>query len=533
MPNMDGSPSCLCQKKQAPYSQTFDFEITVENLRTVKEKLARALGAEWVSDDPEVLTCYCRDFTARVGKWPNLVAMPSTTEEVQAVMRIAYEHRIPVVPYSTGFNHGGTALPQWGGILVDLKRMDRVVAVDEEGMTMTLQPYVGNARAYTAANEFQALEGLPLKPAVPMTMGSASTLCNYVSRGFSGSAGKYGGHSENIVNMTWVLPDGEILRFGPGSFPNVGDVPVQFGPGPDISGMFISTDGMMGICTEITIKVFPEQPAEKMYYLMPRSKEQKALGECIEFFYRISQMNLMIFIYKMCHTDALVMLPADVNLEDVMEMIPEHAVVVILAGLNEEELKIKEEMMLEVAEQCNLDLANLELLASMIGVTMHKDSFKKIYQAGKVMKPKGSFQWIAGYYRMDLVPDLMEDYKKIVSRYWKPSNPRVPYALAMSGTHMQGPLPFGRLTTIEFDFWWDPGNPEEVKRALVTLKQMGEMMMDHGVIFAKNLVGTCELLPRLGVYYDLVCRAKEMMDPRNLMHPDVMPVGPGYASASN
>jgi FAD/FMN-containing dehydrogenase len=514
------------------YKQSFEYGLTVDTLSRVRQLLIEALGAEWVSDDPAILTCYFRDFTARVGKWPNLVVLPSSTEEVQAVVRIAHEHRIPVVPYSTGFNHGGTALPQWGGILVDLKRMDRVLAVDEEGMTITLQPYVGNARVYTVANEFSALEGLPLKPAIPMTMGSASTLCNYVSRGFSGIAGKHGGHSENIVNMTWVLPDGEIVKFGPGSFPNVGDVPVQFGPGPDLSGMFISADGMMGICTEITIKLFPEQAHEKMYYLVPNSEGIDALRDCIDFFYEISRKNLMLFIYKMCHTDALIMLPDEYNPADFMHMIPEHAVMVILAGLTEEELAVKEEIVLELAASCNLQLAALEMLAQMIGVSMHKDMFKKIYQAGKVMKPKGSFQWIAGYYRLDRVPELMEDYKNIVMRYWKPSDPKISYALAMSGTHIQGPLPFGRATTIEFDFWWDPGNPEQVKRAILTLRQMGEMMMDHGVMFAKNLVGTYELLPRLGTYYDLVCRAKAMTDPLHIMHPDVMPVGKGYSPPS-
>ena len=143
-----------------------EYGLTVDTLTVVHEKLAEALGPDWVSNDPAILTCYFRDFTARVGKWPNLVAMPSSTEEVQAIMRIAQEYRIPVVPLSTGFNHGGTALPQWGGILVDLKRMDKVLAVDEEGMTITLQPYVGNARVYTKANCCSALEGLLLKPAV-------------------------------------------------------------------------------------------------------------------------------------------------------------------------------------------------------------------------------------------------------------------------------------------------------------------------------------------------------------------------------
>ncbi len=509
-------------------NQPVTFGLTMDNLKVVHEKLIEALGPEWVSDDPAILTCYFRDFTARVGKWPNLVALPSCTEDVQTIVQIAHEHKIPIVPYSTGFNHGGTALPQWGGILIDLKRMDKILNVDEEGMTMTLQPYIGNARAYTSANEHSALDDLPLKPAVPMTMGSASTLCNYVSRGFSGIAAKHGGHSENIVNMTWVLPDGEILKTGPGSYPNVGDVPVQFCPGPDISGMLISADGMMGICTEITIKLFPEQNHEKMYYLIPRSSEMGAFHECIDFFYQTSQQNLMLFIYKVCHTDSLIMLPAEIDPEPLMDMVPEHGILLILAGLTEEELQIKEEIMLGIAEKCNLDPADLNMLADMAGVTMHKDMFKKIYQAGRVMKPRGSFQWIAGYYRLDRCPEVMDDYKNIVERFWKPSDPRIPYELAMSGTHMQGPLPFGRCTTLEFDFWWDQGNPEDVKRAILTLKHMGEMMMDHGVIFAKNLVGTYELLPRLGVYYDLVCRAKEMMDPLNIMHPDVMPVGPNF-----
>jgi FAD/FMN-containing dehydrogenase len=382
------------------------------------------------------------------------------------------------------------------------------------------------------ANEYSALDNFPLKPSIALTMGSISTLCNYVSRGFSGTATKYGIHSENIVNMTWILPDGEIVKFGPGSFPNVGDVPIQFGPGPDVSGMFISADGMMGICTEITIKLFPEQQCERSYYGIPRSWEgPPALLEIIELFYRNSQENQALGHLKMCPVDSLVFMPEDLGLDpaDILRMVPEHSVVAFMAGMNDEEMDIREAIMKEISDECNVELSSIDTLSQMYGISMSPNALKKIYNGGKFMKPKGSFQWIAGYYKLDRIPELMGDFMKIVDRFWRSSDPRVSPKMALAGsTHMQGPLPFGRCTTVEFDFWWDPGNPEEVKRAILTLKHMGEMMMDHGMIFAKNLVGTYELLPRLGVYYDLVCRAKEAMDPLNIMHPDIMPVGPNF-----
>ena len=81
-----------------------ELGLTVDNLEQVQEKLQEALGTNWVSNDPAVLTCYFRDFTARVGKWPNIVVLPASTEEVQAVMRIAFEHKVPVVPLSTDSN---------------------------------------------------------------------------------------------------------------------------------------------------------------------------------------------------------------------------------------------------------------------------------------------------------------------------------------------------------------------------------------------------------------------------------------------
>jgi hypothetical protein len=99
----------------------------------------------------------------------------------------------------------------------------------------------------------------------------------------------------------------------------------------------------------------------------------------------------------------------------------------------------------------------------------------------------------------------------------------------MTGTDIQGPLPYARMGTVEFDYWWDQGNPESVKRAGVMIRKTTELMFRHGVIPIRNMFGFGELLiPRLGVYSDILKSLRGVFDPANLMHPDVLPATEDY-----
>ncbi len=134
--------------------------INVENMKAVVAKLKEAIGENWVSDDPAVLTAYSRDFTITPGRWPNVVVLPGSTEDVQKIIKIANEHMIPVVPMSSGFNHGGMAIPRHGGIQVDLlKRMDKILDVDGESLTIRVQPGVRTSLATVATGRTVAVEG--------------------------------------------------------------------------------------------------------------------------------------------------------------------------------------------------------------------------------------------------------------------------------------------------------------------------------------------------------------------------------------
>jgi hypothetical protein len=142
---------------------------------------------------------------------------------------------------------------------------------------------------------------------------------------------------------------------------------------------------------------------------------------------------------------------------------------------------------------------------------------------------RGAFQWQAGYIQVNKVPEINQEYKKLIRKYWKSSDVFTSLEGSLTGTDIQGPLPYARMGTVEFDYWWDQGNPESVKRAAVMIRKTTEMMFRYGVIPIRNMFGFGELLiPRLEVYRDLLKDVRAAFDPANLMHPDVLPVTEDY-----
>ena len=96
----------------------------------LKQELAVIAGSEYVSDEPEMLEGYSRDYSFVTPRRPRCVVFPKNTEEVQGIVRYANEHVIPVTPRSSGVGFYGAGIPSQGGIIVDLTRMNRILEVD-------------------------------------------------------------------------------------------------------------------------------------------------------------------------------------------------------------------------------------------------------------------------------------------------------------------------------------------------------------------------------------------------------------------
>ncbi len=108
----------------------------------IKQELTKIVGAQYMLDDLESLELYSRDYSLTPPRKPAYVVRPGNTGEIQELVRLANESLMPLVPCSSGVHfHGGT-LPDQGGIIVDLRRMNRILEIDEQNMYALVEPYV-------------------------------------------------------------------------------------------------------------------------------------------------------------------------------------------------------------------------------------------------------------------------------------------------------------------------------------------------------------------------------------------------------
>ncbi len=197
-----------------------------------------ALGGEGVVKEPEQLRTYECDGLTGYRVVPGLVALPRSTGEVQAVVRLCARDGIPFVARGAGTGLSGGALPVAEGIVVSLARMNRILGVDLESARVTLQPGVTNL----AVTQAVAPHGFYYAPDP-----SSQQVCTIGGNVAENSGGahclKHGFTVNHVLEAEVVLADGEIARLRTAD------------PGPDLLGAFVGSEGTLGIATELTVRV--------------------------------------------------------------------------------------------------------------------------------------------------------------------------------------------------------------------------------------------------------------------------------------
>ncbi len=237
-----------------------------DEFRAALDKLRGIVGAENISDDPLDLICHERDLYTPVSKrflgaaaTPAIIVMPKNTEEVQGVIRVANEYKIPITPFSFGTNMGGAAVPSIeGSILLDLRRMNRILEINEETMTATIEPGVSYGRLDYEAKK----KGLRTVSSIGGYTGGL--IGNFITANVRPFNAMFG-FSDPIVTMEIVLPTGEILRTGSQAHPGYEDVNpyVRLAWGPDFVGMFRGSAGAFGVVTRAVVRLYPAGEVEK------------------------------------------------------------------------------------------------------------------------------------------------------------------------------------------------------------------------------------------------------------------------------
>ncbi len=221
----------------------------------VLERLKDIVGSDFVTDDPEVCIAYSRDLATylKFGKYrsPDCVVLPTITSEVQNIVAVARQFKTPLIPLGSGINVASAHIPRKGGIIMDLRRMNNILEIDEEAITATLQPHVTIARMSTELQRKGFFIPVPGAPST-VTVGS-----NFTHGNTNKASARFGFQYAHIVSVEMVLPDGSLLRTGSWADAFSGDRSWPRGPGPDLTLLARYALGLHGIVTGITIKAHP------------------------------------------------------------------------------------------------------------------------------------------------------------------------------------------------------------------------------------------------------------------------------------
>lgn len=207
---------------------------------TLAARLRQAIGADGVFTEPGELLTYEYDMGFDSGT-PDLVVLPRTTAEVQAVVRLANEAGVPVVPRGAGTGLCSGAVPLKGGIVVSMVRMNRVLEVDYANRRAVVEPGVINLEL--SARTLPSGWYYAPDPASQ----KACTLGGNVATNAGGPhCLAYGVTTNHVLGLEVVLPDGELIRTG------------EYGadaPGYDLTGLLVGSEGTLGIVTRITVRL--------------------------------------------------------------------------------------------------------------------------------------------------------------------------------------------------------------------------------------------------------------------------------------
>ena len=217
--------------------QTHQREVPQALIDTLKARFAQRCSTAQV-----VREQHGRDESSFELPPPAAVVFAESTAEVAAVVALASQYKVPVIPFGVGSSLEGHLLAVQGGISIDLGRMNKVLAIHAEDLTVTVQPGVTRKQL----NDEIKSTGLffPIDPGADATLGGMSA-----TRASGTNAVRYGTMRENVLGLEVVTASGEVIRTGTRA--------KKSSAGYDLTRLMVGSEGTLGVITEITLKIYP------------------------------------------------------------------------------------------------------------------------------------------------------------------------------------------------------------------------------------------------------------------------------------
>jgi glycolate oxidase len=459
----------------------------------VRVALARAVGEQWVTADVDR---FLTDMTEQPPGHADIVVRPADAAEVEAVMRIAAAHELGVTPVVAGYNVAGLTIPRSGGVVLDLTRLDRIVALDREAMVAVIEPGVTFAalKAHLDVHAPELVYAYPFAP--PFT----SVLANALLDGLTNLSLPVGAMGRWLTGVEAVLADGTVVRTGTGA---IVDRWFSRAPLPDLTGLFVSTQGTTGVVTRGGVLLQPA-PAHRQrlfafaYSLDAGWQAMRSLARTRSF----DDVGLMTWpAGKLLFGATRGLVRGDDE--------PVAFVFTDITGASASELAAR----IEIARD-GLGAAGIESIFEADALARLVPRLAKLAELPTTLDflldfPGGGLTWVGAYGPGDTWLPAAEAGSAVLERYGFP-----PFVVAR-------PMDGGHYYVLRFVACFDKRDAREVERVRGAMGELADLVLDAGFVpYKASGDAAARILARAHPgYVALVERVRDALDPHRRMNP--------------
>ena len=461
------------------------------NLNEFKIELEKVVDKKNIIGDQDRTKTYSQDeyYPLIEPKIPEVVVTPESFEEVQQIVKVANHFKMPIIPKSSEKSRYGGTIGKNTGLLLDLRKLNRIVAVDDTNMHVVIEPGV------TFEQLQNELDNYKLRILPTIFSSSDSIISSYLARYPTYSMAKFE-YTDLVVNLEIVLGNGEIFRTG--SWASVKSPPVYpYGSSLDFFRIFHGARGGLGIITKASIRVKPK-PLVQEIVSVPFSNHK----EFVNFVYEVERKEIGTECIILNKINAL----NYVTIEDEAIDFPNWIFLICLEGpqrFPEEKIEYEKEALNELIKQHSIDLKMNRLINQLEQKVLTEfntpqDRKKKSYD-------------LPIYLTLNKFPEIYSIIQNKVSQFHG-----VKIDLGVSII----PVERNRTAYVEIDLYPELNTEQQITEFKTLFKNLGELAVKAGVIIDIPYGPLKEVVySKVGNYLGLIKEIKDIFDPNNIMNP--------------
>ncbi len=451
---------------------------------SIFKSLAAIVGESHVSNQPEELYIYSYDLGTTEPCQPDYVVAPRTAEEVQEIVKLANRGKIPVVPLGGGLSLAGLAVPLRGGIVLDLKRMDTIIEVNEKARYVVVEAGVSQGQLISHLEKHHP----KLRHSEPQAPGPATIAGNVAIHGQGDLAQPYGFNSDMVNGLEVVLPTGEVCRIGSCS---VSPHWFTLHPLPDLE-IFLGWFGTTGIITKLSLKLFPSKRIREMEQFVVEDAELVP-----EIIYKVTHTEMAEDIFAGTQTT----IPARMGL---------HHVTMYITADSEKELEFKTGLIWDDAlgEYIrNGDGGFVDLPPPMKARFTERPSM--LLSTVADAKEGGGFEYVGGIMPVETYPECCRRGAEVYSRH---DIPQLLIARVIGRSHAM---------MFAWAYVFNRADPQSIRQAREAVHETDNLALElGGTIWKPGVYGQRLMMQRMDPNtLKLMKKVKELLDPNGIMNP--------------